>query len=178
MLLSFLSQWLDSISRPASITHTLMSLKLPSSPAFSIAASHTQVGGPTYSTQIFLLDIMKSCCFFPFFFPSPNSLMLNDIRLSFPATSLQLCSTNFLTLGNNFAWLPSWESCPFALVTMLSLGVSPVVTEAYFLLRKLTKFVCKIFNCTTTLQIVAATDSLEMYDKYNKNTAGPIFTVI
>lgn len=55
---------------------------------------------------------------------------------------------------------------------MLSLGVSPVVTEAYFLFRKLTKFVCKIFNCTTTLQIVAATDSLKMYDKYNKTPQG------
>lgn len=60
-----------------------MSLKLPSSPAFSLAASHTQVGGPTYSTQIFLLDIMKSCSFFflPFFYSSPNSLMLSDIQL-------------------------------------------------------------------------------------------------
>lgn len=66
MLLSFLSQWLDSISRPASLTHTLMSLKLPSSPAFSLTASHTQVGGPTYSTQIFLLDIMKSRSLFSF----------------------------------------------------------------------------------------------------------------
>lgn len=77
-----------------------MSLKLPSSPAFSLAASHTQVGGPTYSTQIFLLDIMKLCSvFFPFFSSSSNSLMLSDIQVLYHTVELSFSNLQ----GHHFA---------------------------------------------------------------------------
>lgn len=98
-----LSQWLDSISRPASITHTLMSLKLPSSPAFyRCCLSHT--GGWTHLFNPDLsfrhYEIVLSSFFFflplPFFFPSPNSPLPDDIGLRQRFSSS--CSTNFLTL--------------------------------------------------------------------------------
>lgn len=79
-----------------------MSLKLPSSPAFyRCCLSHT--GGWTHLFNPDLsfrhYEIVLSSFFFlplPFFFPSPNSPLPNDIGLRQRFSSS--CSTNFLTL--------------------------------------------------------------------------------
>lgn len=97
-----LSQWLDSISRPASITHTLMSLKPTCSPAFHRRCCLSHTGGWThlfnpdlsfrhYEIVLFLFFFSLSFSFF--FFTS-----VSDIG------RCQQFSSFFLPIFHHFEW--------------------------------------------------------------------------